>query len=225
MFSSKNLFVAALAFGLAVLLAGPMADADWISPTGIPYNSPEYVSGEDYGVGDLHDGIYGPLVSPKNGAVLLDDTPSDFAATGHIVFDMGSPIAIDAAKLWSRSLSVEDGNPFPRNIDFFYYIDDNPAAHTVKDDIGTDPGIVGLFSGQLTHRVSGDIEEVAFSSSVTKRYIGLRLNESWDPWTTVGERGNHIQEVMFNRVPEPSTILLLSDGLLGLLCYAWRKKK
>ena len=28
-----------------------------------------------------------------------------------------------------------------------------------------------------------------------------------------------------NAVPEPGTIALLATGLLGLLCYAWRRQK
>ncbi|MBU4273117.1 MAG: PEP-CTERM sorting domain-containing protein [Planctomycetes bacterium] len=26
-------------------------------------------------------------------------------------------------------------------------------------------------------------------------------------------------------IPEPSTLALLATGLIGLLCYAWRKRK
>ena len=32
---------------------------------------------------------------------------------------------------------------------------------------------------------------------------------------------NYVQVV----VPEPSTLALLVSGLIGLLCYAWRKRK
>jgi len=29
----------------------------------------------------------------------------------------------------------------------------------------------------------------------------------------------------FTVVPEPSTLVLLAAGLLGLLCYAWRRRR
>jgi len=28
-----------------------------------------------------------------------------------------------------------------------------------------------------------------------------------------------------NTIPEPSTLMLTGMGLIGLLCYAWRKRK
>ncbi len=31
--------------------------------------------------------------------------------------------------------------------------------------------------------------------------------------------------LLYNQIPEPSTLALLASGLVGLLCYAWRKRK
>jgi hypothetical protein len=176
----------------------------WISPTGVPYHSPEYVRGDEFGVADLYDGVYGPgSAANGNCAVFLDDTPSTLAATGHVVFDLGSAKEIDAVRLWSRNITAENWNAFSKNVDFFYFADDDPSNNALVDDIEGDADIVGLWSGQLTYRANGDVEEVAFGTSVTKRYIGLRLNDSWDPTSTVGDRGNQIQEVMFKLVIRP----------------------
>ena len=222
----KRMFVlAGLICVAAMVLGGPIANADWVSPVGVPYNSPEYVSGENYGVGDMIDDIYGPGADVYNCAVILDDTPSDLAATGHIVFDLGSVREIDAVKLWSRDITAENYNAFPKDVDFFYFADDDPSNNSLVDDIEGDADIMGLWSGELTYRISGDVEEVAFGSSVTKQYIGLRLNVSWDSWPGVGQRGNQIQEVMFNVVPEPSTFSLLTAGIVGLFCFVWRRNK
>jgi hypothetical protein len=35
----------------------------------------------------------------------------------------------------------------------------------------------------------------------------------------------NIDRVSVNEVPEPSTLCLLASGLIGLVCYAWRKRK
>jgi hypothetical protein len=192
---------------LCSVVPGPPAftpSTAWISPTDVPCHSPDYVRGEEFGIGDLYDGVYGPG-SEANGncAVLLDDTPSDLAATGHVVFDLGSAKEINAVRLWSRNITAENWNAFAKDVDFFYFADDDPSNNTLVDDIEGDADIVSLWSGQLAYRASGDVEEVAFGSSVTKRYIGLRLNDSWDPTTTVGERGNQIQEVMFRLAIRP----------------------
>ena len=43
--------------------------------------------------------------------------------------------------------------------------------------------------------------------------------------TTSGTSHPYLDDVSFSPVPEPSTIVLLFIGLLGLLAYAWRKQK
>jgi hypothetical protein len=37
--------------------------------------------------------------------------------------------------------------------------------------------------------------------------------------------GGYVGANMGYAVPEPSLIVLLASGMIGLLCYAWRKRK
>ena len=34
-----------------------------------------------------------------------------------------------------------------------------------------------------------------------------------------------VNGIFFSAIPEPGTLMLLATGLIGLLCYAWRKRK
>ena len=34
-----------------------------------------------------------------------------------------------------------------------------------------------------------------------------------------------VGSIVFTSTPEPSTLVLLASGLIGLLCYAWRKRR
>ncbi len=178
---------------VAMSLGVPIAVADWVSPLSVPYSSPDYTApGRGFGIPTLYDHQYGPSVSGENAAVMLDDTLSDLAATGHLVFDLGAAQEIGGAQLWSRV----GGDAFPSNVDFFYYGDDNPGNNALVDDIEGDADIVSLGNYLLANKTIGDSEAVSFGTTVTKRYVGLRLNDSWDPTPTIGERGNQIQEVM-----------------------------
>ena len=46
-------------------------------------------------------------------------------------------------------------------------------------------------------------------------------------WVASGSSGNQaaFNGFQLDVVPEPSTLVLLATGLIGLLCYAWRKRK
>lgn len=53
--------------------------------------------------------------------------------------------------------------------------------------------------------------------------VGIRI-AGWDPngktWTGAADRSGFMVTV-----PEPSALLLLAAGFVGLLCYAWRKRR
>jgi hypothetical protein len=40
-----------------------------------------------------------------------------------------------------------------------------------------------------------------------------------------GATGAYLPQLVLNSVPEPSTVTLLVMGLIGLLCYAWKKRR
>lgn len=54
------------------------------------------------------------------------------------------------------------------------------------------------------------------AGATTVKFIGL---------TSEGTETSYIDNVRVNTIPEPSTIILTAYGLIGLLAYAWRKRK
>ena len=63
----------------------------------------------------------------------------------------------------------------------------------------------------------GAIYLSARTNGIKKYDLGA---ESWSAFVTGGEY--QYTDIV---VPEPSTLVLLTTGLIGLLCYAWRKRK
>lgn len=63
------------------------------------------------------------------------------------------------------------------------------------------------------------------------KYAGLTtgtgtISGSWNGFASMGYEGMFNGFTLsFGEVPEPSAVVLLITGLIGLLCYAWRKRK
>jgi hypothetical protein len=210
MFSSQKLFVVA---GLAVLcmfvIKTPVVNADYVIPTAIFDHSPEETPGGSHSAETVIDN------NPATFAVFVDDDSVTPGIQGHVIFDLGAQYTIHSATLQSRNFFEYLQ---PDSHDWFYYTDDTPGNHAILDDIGNDSGIVAAYSGSYGWINNGMSETKTFTSPVTARYFGLRVN------TSCSVDSFQMAEVSFSTVPEPSTITLLTAALIGLLCYAWKKR-
>jgi hypothetical protein len=67
--------------------------------------------------------------------------------------------------------------------------------------------------------------------SLTWQYMapGTTGHNAGDAWTVGGnyyvQLGTDGSGVEATTIPEPGTLILLAAGLIGLLCYAWRKRR
>ena len=106
---------------------------------------------------------------------------------------------------------------------------------------GTDGGVsfkivIDCEAGDATHgEVSGYYDfgsgwiQAAAPRTETLTYLATldRLCLLTDSRTNQGGSGIGIDNIVLsdNTIPEPGTLVLLATGLIGLLCYAWRKLK
>jgi hypothetical protein len=246
MSSSTKLCVAlGLVSAFVLLLGARVAKADVLTPSGavtgvltptaIVYRSvddPDIYAADgdteaEWGAAALIDGaVPNSLRTPM--CVMQDDTsdnpktsPTD-PITGYLVFDLGAKHPLTGAMIWGRDNSnatVQD--PLgPKNVSFFTYSGDTPHGFAVSTDIASDSTVSMLTTQDLTSVPSGQATTVAFSANA--RYVGMVINSSF------GATNCQMFEVAFNSpdavVPEPSSIVIMVSGLIGLVCYAWRKR-
>jgi hypothetical protein len=98
-----------------------------------------------------------------------------------------------------------------------------------EDGFGTFPSFTGGWFSQATKNWIGVKTYTGYNGRpLVTAYVtaGAEFN-----FTTtgaphgIGTEAGTFGNTYFNTVPEPGTMMLLATGLMGLLCYAWRKRK
>lgn len=213
-------------YGLSPLVAPvavPLASGPAFPQGGVPGGPPNPQYAADKAIdGDL-----------STFSVLLDDTltggnPSSIPpngaapATGHMIFDLGEVYRVTGSKLFGR---LDTGSPYnPRNVDFFYFADDNPFNNAVPDAVGADPDIILLTNHEFPGLGSGASQSV-YWGEVFARYIGMRVNSSYEQ-TGPTHFNYQIGEMEFYAaaVPEPSALALAAAACAGLPVLVRRRK-
>ena len=97
--------------------------------------------------------------------------------TGHMIFDLGRPLAIRGARLVARA----SGGPYnPRRVDFFQFVDGDPRPATTADDLDGDPHLEPLVTGHAYGSLRNGAWEDLFWEGVVTRYVGIRVHGSYE---------------------------------------------
>jgi hypothetical protein len=179
-----------------------VAMADLITPTAIVFSSGSAPYGESYDASKAIDGNLNTFCA------LADDTAGGDPVTGRMVFDLGASYSIDGVKLISRK-QVGPATYNPKDVEF--YISDASGAN-----LGT------LATHTFAGICDGASESVAWTAT-TARYVGMDIDSAYH---TISYN-YQIGEMQFSTaaVPEPASIVVFATGLIGLLAYAWRKRR
>ena len=159
-------------------------EPETVTPVAVPYSSgPSYDYSPTYTADKAIDG------NPGTFSCLWDDTlvpgsnpggkpiDGDPPVTGHMIFDLGEPVELAGVKLISRADAAGPYNP--RNVDFFYFADDDAANNPLVDDVEGDEDIVLIQNHSFAGMGSGASESVQWDG-VVARYVGMRVNTSFE---------------------------------------------
>ncbi len=92
----------------------------------------------------------------------------------------------------------------------------------VNDSRGLAVGRTQILDGTTTMAYNAGAAEGSTGQYVTGTFTAAGTSQSF---TILGNVCQQINAIQLRAIPEPSTLALLATGLIGLLCYAWRKRK
>lgn len=222
MTSPKNvLAVVSCMCGVVFLFGLAPASADWVSPSSIYDNSPLGPSSPP--ISSLTDGDPNTFIRLTNGG-----DPNTEPARGYVVFDLGSPQSVQGIRYQSTD-AANHPSLGPMDTDVFYWSNETTSAHQLS------PNTIASIAADLNVVVAGSTTfpaatganqwlELDLSQPFTARYVGVRFTSGYD---TPARAGIFMAEMQVNATPtpEPAACILLVTSLLGMLAYAWRKRK
>ncbi len=162
----------------------------------------------------------GALVDSFDNATPVTATITDFggfASTGsyHTASDLMSDLANTSGPATFTIDGLLPGNSYDL---YLYATNSHYSSQTTTFTVGTTQTVTNsgtAFSGFVFGRNYTLFSGVAADAGGTiSGSISAATGGAFNGFQVVGEM-----------IPEPSTIVLLATGLIGLLCYAWRKRK
>jgi hypothetical protein len=218
MYRLTNALVSAsvLAAVVALTIGVPMARADLLNPSfespdkgagnsvyGCPSDWTSDVGFNGYITNEMNTNVYGPI---PDGHQFIELSGSGLWQNTGILLQSGTTYLLTVAA--SSSSSLGGGTIF---------IALGAASNTTV--LGT---TFGSQSWSIGHPYSDDTVSAEYTAPVGQpepQYLTVHISVQAG-WTAVDN-----VRLSSTSIPEPSSVLLLATGLIGLLCYAWRKRK
>jgi hypothetical protein len=151
-----------------------------------------------------------------------DNVQNSYGANQWLKIDLGKSYVLDSLVLYNNNDSAS------------YRGIQNGAIYLSNS--ATDPGNpldnatnwTSAFGGPFaqasgTADYTGDA--ISGVSGQTARYVSILVTSTFSPNWWDGIVGINEVAISGHEVPEPGTLALLAGGLLGLIAYAWRKRK
>ena len=138
-----------------------------------------------------------PTHGSSSGTFWSSDT---FSFPVSLDFDLGGSFLVESFVLWGQGNT--NGNPK----DFSLFADDNAGFSS--------PTLLGNFTNGLNGTLSAAGAQQFIFTPTQVSYIRMTIDSNYDPPPVFSS--TRVREVAFGVVPEPSTALLLSIGLVGL---------
>lgn len=165
------------------------------------------------------DANYGLFEVVGNAATITAGNVYLGSERGTLSFVMGatgvSPIVMNNTASGVVNLEKNSGHPGKLALDF------SALTSTIGDIMLIDNKAAAAISGTF-----GAINVTGATKTLIEGQDAFQFGDgSYYTLTYTGGTGNNDLVLIAHPIPEPATMVLLASGLVGLLAYAWRKRK